>query len=116
MKISDEVTELIAELVKIAEDYYVNVADNTYGYYVEKRNRSIEICRILEMKLYGIDGAEDLIKQAKAYQNCFCNKKPPYKEQKEKLNEISRHSEGLRHKTEEFCVFVYLLVGTSRNA
>jgi len=103
MKISSDVMELAAELIKIAEDYYVNVADNTYGYYREKRQRSLEICRIIIMKLYGIDEAGDLIQQVKFYQNSFCKRKPPYKEQQEKLNEITQWSENLRHTTEDFC-------------
>lgn len=103
MEIVDDVMKLIAELTKIIEDYYINVADNTYGYYREKIDRSLEICRLLEMKLYGCNEAEELIKQAKVYQSIFGQKRLPYKGQKEKLEEIRKHSEGLRHITEEFC-------------
>lgn len=103
MKIADDVMHLISELIMIAEDYYVHVADNTYGLYREKVERSMQICRLLEMKLYGIDDTDELVKSAKAYQAIFISKKPPFKGQREKLEEIRKHSEGLRHRTEDFC-------------
>lgn len=103
MKIADDVIQLIAELIKITEDYYINVADNTYGYYRDKIDRSLEICRLLEMKLYGIAEANNLIINAKIYQSTFCQRRPPHKSQREKLEEIKTVSAGLRHVAEEFC-------------
>lgn len=103
MRICDDVMKLISELIKIAEDYYVNVADNTYGHYLEKRFRTSEICSILEMKLSGVEDSTNFVMQTKSYQRIFVERKPPYKDQKEKRDEIKRHSEGLRQMAIELC-------------
>lgn len=103
MRICDDVMKLISELIKIAEDYYVNVADNTYGYFTEKRFRTSEICSILEMKLCNVQEAIGFVNQVKGYQQLFVGRRPPYKDQKEKCDEIKQHSEGLRQMAIELC-------------
>lgn len=103
IKICDDVMHLVAELIKIAEDYYVNVADNTYGYFAEKRSRTSEICSILEMKLSDVEGSADFVTQAKCYQQIFVECKRTYKEKKEKSDEIQQYSEGVRQMAIELC-------------
>lgn len=103
MKICDDVMQLVAELIKIAEDYYINVSDNTNEDYAENRYRISEICSILEMKLCNIKMSDKFIMQIKFYQSIFARSEIPHNSQKDRSDEIKQYSENLRKKTMELC-------------
>lgn len=74
-EIGDELISLVSELISIAEDYYLNVADNTYGYYRDKVNRSKEIVSIIEIKLGALnDENNKQIMVLKEYIKSYCSK------------------------------------------
>lgn len=89
MSIANDVLELVSELIKIAEDYYLNVADNTYVYYSDKIDRSLELCNLIEMKLSNIEEGSEVIEYSRSYQKNFIAGKPPYDRNPTQIKESS---------------------------
>lgn len=111
-EICNDTIKLIAELMRLSEDFYIHVADNTYVYYMEKKARVNEICDLLEMKLYGMDNASELLQKTTEYCTSIWEQKPTSEKEEERREKIKRKSSELRCLTQKFCNGI-LIIGES---
>lgn len=91
----DELISLVSELIAITEDYYLNVADNTYLAYEDKVNRAKEIVFIIEMKLSALskekEQAKIIVDVIKKYCEGHIGKIKKYPRKKEDIVPSSEH-------------------------
>ena len=108
-EICNDTMKLVAELMKLTEDYYIHVADNTYGYYLKKNVRVNEIYDLLEMELYGKDNAPELLQKIREYIQSFWKQRPTLKTREERPGEVDEKGRELKYLTKKFCNNILLI-------
>lgn len=103
IKLTDDITEYIAELIKLGTDRYLHIAGNTAHCYGEHENRAYELCEIIGIKLYNvlIEEAVELNRGATNYFNDIFTIYP-YQIKENKKEFMDTANETLRKYTKDF--------------
>lgn len=100
LNIANDVMVLIAELIMTMEDCHLNMASNNMSYYRGKLNRASEICNLVEMKVFELEGGENFVKDIRIYQDLLEKAKFGCQEDDKKI--MKEHSKGLKKKAIRF--------------
>lgn len=97
LNIANDVMVLIAELIMTMEDCHLHMASNNMSYYRGKLNRASEICNLVEMKVFELEGGEKFVKEIRIYRDMLEKRFDRQEDEDKKI--MGNLSNGLKKKT-----------------